>query len=158
MIHVVWTVGHGDRSFADMEHLLADHDVATLVDVRSQPYSRRAPDFVRSALDEYCRDASIHYRWMGASLGGRPTDPALMLADGAPNLEAIARSPGFQGGIEELAAVARASTTVIMCAESDPSLCHRSTLIAPAIEERGFEVVHLLADGTWMRHQSTLPL
>ncbi|RPI21766.1 MAG: DUF488 family protein [Actinobacteria bacterium] len=70
----------------------------------------------------------------------------------------MAASPRFQGGIEELIAVARSTPTVLLCAEADPTGCHRSTLIAPALEERGFVVEHILGDGSIVRHQSSLPL
>jgi uncharacterized protein (DUF488 family) len=155
---VIWTIGHGDRTFADIERALVGNGIAILVDVRSIPHSRHAEEFTKASLTELCGDASIYYRWMGASLGGRPVDPELLLASGAPDLEAISASPAFRGGIEELTALARTAATAIMCSESDPAQCHRTTLIAPALEERGFEVVHLLADGTAVRHQSALPL
>jgi uncharacterized protein (DUF488 family) len=158
VIDLVWTIGHGDRSFPDVERELVAESIATLVDVRSRPYSRHAPDFAKAALAEWCADASIHYRWLGEGLGGRPDDPALSLPSGKPDLVAMAASAVFLGGIEELVAVAMTSPTVILCAERDPAKCHRSTLIAPALEGRGFTVIHLLGEGRKVRHQSALPL
>jgi uncharacterized protein (DUF488 family) len=35
----------------------------------------------------------------------------------------------------------------MLCAEEDPARCHRHLLIAPALEERGVEVVHIRGDG-----------
>lgn len=154
----VWTVGHGQRDFADLERELAANGITTLVDVRSQPFSRRAPEFTKAPLEEQCADASIHYRWLGDRLGGRPGDPSLRSPSGTPDLEAIAASEAFRGGIEELAAVAAAAPTAIMCAERDPGGCHRATLVAPALEARGIVVTHLLEGGRSVRHQSELPL
>jgi uncharacterized protein (DUF488 family) len=47
---------------------------------------------------------------------------------------------------------------VLLCAEADPAHCHRSTLLAPALVERGHQVIHLFHDGTARPHQPTLRL
>jgi uncharacterized protein (DUF488 family) len=155
---VIWTIGHGGRTFVEIEHLLAEHGISAVVDVRSRPYSRHAPDFTKAALAELCADAGLGYRWLGETLGGRPDDPRLLLPSGAPDLERLAASPGFLGGVEELIALARTAPTAILCAETDPTGCHRATVIAPALEERGFDVEHILGDGSVIRHQPALPL
>jgi uncharacterized protein (DUF488 family) len=155
---VIWTIGHGDHGFTDLERVLVEHGISTIVDVRSRPYSRHNEDFTKSALTELCADAGLHYRWMGETLGGRPDEPSLLLPSGATDLTKLAAAPRFLGGIEELIAVAGATPTVILCAETDPARCHRSTVIAPALEARGFVVEHILGDGSTIRHQSSLPL
>ena len=43
-----------------------------------------------------------------------------------------------------------------MCAEREPLDCHRTLLVAPALEEAGAEVVHILADGTRERNATTM--
>ena len=35
-----------------------------------------------------------------------------------------------------------------MCAEKAPSDCHRSTLVTRKLSERGYDVAHILSDGT----------
>ena len=154
----VYTVGHGTGSFGDLESRMAEHSITTLVDVRSQPYSRHAPDFNRETLDGFCRVAGIGYAWMGNHLGGRPTHPALLTADGHPNWDAVRRSPGYLAGIEEVLILAGAGRVALLCAESDPSFCHRSTALAPSIEERSARVVHILSDGTSTPNQPHLGL
>lgn len=141
MAVTIWTVGHGAGDFTDLERRLEPLGIQTLVDVRSEPYSRHAPDFTKAALEEHCRDAGWSYRWMGATLGGRtPVDPAERA-----------------GGLTELAGVARSSPTAVLCAELDPAMCHRATDLAAALEDEGFEVVHVLGDGSTVRHQPPLP-
>ena len=61
------------------------------------------------------------------------------------------------GAVEDLLALASASSTVILGREPEATLCHRSTTIAPALIARGVDVVHLLADGSTRRHESPLP-
>jgi uncharacterized protein (DUF488 family) len=152
----IFTIGHGRGTFGDVQQRLDRHHVATLIDIRSEPYSRHAPDFEREALREHCRAAGIGYLWMGDRLGGRPRHPALLDEEGAPDWEAVARSPGFQAGIGEVLTLAADGRVALLCAEADPAHCHRSFLVAPALEERGAEVYHILPDGSLARHQPTL--
>lgn len=152
----VYTIGHGDASFTDIEALLARHLVQTLIDVRSQPYSRHAPDFNREAVSRLATAAGIGYRWMGDRLGGRPTSPDLLDADGAPDWRRVAATTAFQGAIGEVAELARGGRTAVMCAERDPTHCHRTRLLAPAFLAVGVQVAHILADGSLEPHQPSL--
>lgn len=152
----IYTIGHGRAGFAEVAAVLERYGVATLVDVRSQPFSRHAPEFSRRVLEELAAAAGLGYRWMGDVLGGRPTDPALLLPDGGPDYPAIRRSPGFQAALVHLAALAAGAGVALLCAEERPEQCHRSLLIAPALDEAGLRVVHLLHDGTALAHQQPL--
>jgi ATP-dependent DNA helicase RecQ len=154
----IHTIGHGRAGFADVAEVLEQHGMATIVDVRSQPFSRHAPEFSRRLLEELAAAAGLGYRWMGDVLGGRPDDPALLLPDGGPDYEAIRRSPGFRAALVHLAALAAEAGVVLLCAEERPEHCHRALLIAPALEEMGLRVVHLLHDGTALAHQPPLAI
>ncbi len=152
----IYTIGHGDASFTAIEALLTGHLVQTLVDVRAQPYSRHAPDFNREPLTRLTAAAGLGYRWMGDRLGGRPTAPDLLDADGLPDWRRLAGTPSFRAGIVELAELARGGRTALLCAERDPTTCHRSVLLAPAFVAEGFHVAHILPDGSLRLHQPTL--
>ena len=71
----IYTIGHSDHTRPAFVDLLRKFDVALLVDVRSQPYSRWTPQFNREDLAHDLEEAGIAYRSMGDSLGGRPADP-----------------------------------------------------------------------------------
>jgi len=60
-------------------------------------------------------------------------------------------------GLDDLIALASVSSTVILGREPEASRCRRSTAIAPALQTRGVDVVHILPDGATQRHQSPLP-
>jgi uncharacterized protein (DUF488 family) len=122
------------------------HGISILVDVRSEPFSRHAPDFTRRRLEELCDEAGFGYRWMGGTLGGK--------ADRGP---AGPDRAGFDESIAELAELAGSTPTVILCAELEPSTCHRSTVIGAALDRDGVEVVHILGDGSTRNHEPPLP-
>ncbi|MGB5167302.1 MAG: DUF488 family protein [Acidimicrobiia bacterium] len=134
----IWTIGHGDRSFDDVERQLAAAGITMIVDIRGEPGELRSPDFNRRRLEDLAADAGIGYRWMGTSL--RHGSEADMAA-----------------GIEDLIALASVSSTVILGSDPEASRCRRSTVIAPALRSRGVDVIHLLPDGSTRRHESPLP-
>jgi uncharacterized protein (DUF488 family) len=150
------TIGHGTAAFEDVRPLLEAHGVAIIADVRSEPWSRRAPDFVKNDLEQLAYAAGFGYRWLGGALGGRPTDPALLDEHGEPDPEAITASARFQGALLTLEGLAADGTVVLLCAEADPARCHRSTILTPALVARGHEVLHIHHDGTLAPDQPDL--
>ena len=155
---IIYTIGHGRAAFTNVAGVLRRHKVATIVDVRSTPFSHHAPDFAKEELTALATASGLGYRWMGDALGGRPHDPELLTAEGDPDHERIAASSRFGAGIVNLTALADAGTVAILCAEERPEACHRSLLVAPALTALGYQVVHLRHDGTAQPHQDALDL
>lgn len=156
MPETIHTIGHGRAAFSEVERLLEAVGVSTLVDVRSTPFSRRAPDFTRPRLEAACSAAGIGYRYLGRHLGGRPTDPDLLTAEGDPDPARITATPGFAADLGLLVELAGDGPIAILCSEEDPSRCHRATMIAPALLARGMRITHLRHDGTAQPHQDGL--
>lgn len=147
----LWTIGHSNHPIGPFTGLLQAAAIATLVDVRSRPASRFCPQFNRLALSEALAAAGIGYRWLGAALGGKPSDPALMRGP-LPDYPRMAATAEFSNAINDLIEIAEAGPAAIMCAEKNPLDCHRTHLITPALAARGVEVIHLLADGSRVPH------
>ena len=59
----IFTIGHGDASFGDLERRMMRHRIQAIVDVRSIPYSKHAPDFAKAELEAITEVA----RWSGSS-------------------------------------------------------------------------------------------
>jgi uncharacterized protein (DUF488 family) len=152
----IHTIGHGAGAFSDLEQRLGAHHVQTIVDVRSIPYSKHAPDFQKARIAAIAAATGFGYRWLGDRLGGRPDDPSLLTADGEPDYDKIAAAPAFNAGLDEVEALARTSRVALLCSELDPSGCHRMTLLAPALEARGYHIAHILGDGSSRAHQPGL--
>ena len=144
----IYTVGHSDHDIDDFIALLQSHGVDTVVDVRSQPYSRWVPAYNRETLQGALEAAGLTYLFMGEALGGRPGDPSLydpgtML----PDYDRVAATAVFQEGIEALIELACRASVVIMCSEGDHHQCHRARLITPSLLAAEVKVIHILSDG-----------
>ena len=153
--HTVLTIGHSNHAPDVFVRLLGAHAVTVLADVRSAPYSRFHPQFNRSALARKLADAGIEYVYLGDALGGRPADPGLY-EGGRVRYERVARTEPFRDAVEHVAERAGRDRLAIMCAEREPLACHRTLLVAPALEERGAAVAHIRADGALEPHAETM--
>lgn len=130
---MIWTIGHSTRPFDELVAILKQAGITLLVDVRAKPQSRFYPHFNKKYLIEHL---PMEYRWMGDALGGK-------------NMHLIPKED-FDRGIDELVALSKADRVCIMCSEGQPTPtkwrpegCHRWNTIAPALQTKGAEVMHL---------------
>jgi uncharacterized protein (DUF488 family) len=145
---VIYTIGHGHQPIEELARLLGLHRVAVLADVRSQPYSRWAPQFNRETLARSLEQAGLDYLYLGEGLGGRPADPALYEpGQERPDYARMAVAPAYLAGIATLLSLAARRRVALMCSESDHRQCHRHLLIAPTLLARGARVLHIQPDG-----------
>ena len=153
----VYTIGHSNQGAADLVHLLQQHHIEVLLDVRSVPYSQYAPQFNRERLAHVLKKAGLGYAFAGDCLGGHPTDPTCykngkLPEEGADFLKlvdyrAVAEREWYHDGIARLLEIARQRPTAMMCSEEDPRQCHRHHLIAQTLLDLGVEVLHVRKDG-----------
>jgi ATP-dependent DNA helicase RecQ len=144
----ILTLGYGTRSVDDLIRTIREAGVTVLVEVRSAPYSKRRPEFVKRALAEWVPAMGVRYLFAGDALGGMPTDPGSYLRDKLVP-ERRWKHPDFVAGIERLRGLlAAGEVACLMCAEEDPARCHRFHLLGEALQAAGVEVRHLRADGT----------
>ena len=143
----IHTIGHSNYTWESFSTLLKRHGVQTLVDVRTNPVSRWAPFANRRTLPGLLEQEAMGYVYMGEALGGKPADPSYYNPDGKPEYARMRSKTFFQDGISQLLELARESRTVLMCAEEDPSGCHRTLLIGPPLEKHGVTLLHIRKDG-----------
>jgi uncharacterized protein (DUF488 family) len=143
----ILTVGHSNHPTERLLSLLRQHGVQVLADVRSQPYSRFAHQFNRELLQASVTNAGLQYLFMGEELGGRQLGKIASLQERLAAYERVAALPAFQRGIERLLDGARTYRFALLCAEEDPTECHRRVWVARALRERGAEVLHIRGDG-----------
>ncbi len=152
----IWTIGHGTRSIDEFLRVLGEARVVTLVDVRSVPGSRRHPQFGKAELRVSLTAAGLAYMHL-PGLGGwrepRPDSPHTALrVDSFRGYADHMSSPEFQREIGQLMAVATATSTAYMCAETPWQRCHRR-MLSDALTVAGWEVTHLLATGRSEPHR-----
>lgn len=154
----VYTLGHSTHPLDAVINVLQQFGIRTLIDVRSVPYSRRAPQFNLPALSQKLDEEEILYIYAGSQLGGFPNDPSVYRSGKVPekradfareiDYDAVEQQEWYQEGIKHLVEAARDRTTAVMCAEEDPAHCHRQHLIAQTLLKNGIRVAHIRADGS----------
>lgn len=135
--------------------LLVQHAVGVVVDVRSNPHSRFNPQFNRETIKQTLCENGIKYMFFGAELGGRSEDNS-HYKNGRIQYKLLAKTKLFGGSIERVATGANTYRIALMCAEKEPLDCHRTLLVAPALEERGVDIKHIHADGHLESHHNAM--
>jgi len=143
----LFSIGHSNQPAQAFVDLLKKHDIGVLVDVRSHPYSRYAPQFDTSALRALLSTAGVKYLYLGRELGGRPEGDDYYDVEGHVLYARVAAAPLFLEGIDRLQKGAQTYRVAVMCAEEDPLDCHRRLLIGRVMKERGIALDHIRGDG-----------
>lgn len=147
----ILTIGHSNHALDALIALLHRHRVTALADVRSAPYSRFNPQFNRESLARSLKSCGIEYVYLGDGLGGRSDDPACY-EDGRVRYDRVTEKAPFQHALDRVVRGAANHRIVLLCAEREPLECHRTLLVAPALDERGVKVAHIHADGELEPH------
>ncbi len=146
----LYTIGHSTRTLDDFIEVLHAHSIATLVDIRSYPMSRRLPHFNRQSLEKALPATGIQYVWMKELGGRRKTirndSPHIALRNSSfRNYADHMQTEKFQRAAADLIRLAEPSRTAFMCAERVYFHCHRM-LVSDWLTAHGHEVLHV--DGT----------
>lgn len=144
----ILTIGHSNHDMLGFLGILRKHGVTLLVDIRSDPHSRYAPQFNKHDLQRAIEAEGIEYRYSGSCLGGRPKDPSLYTEAGKPDYDRLAATEAFRKEIEVVVGLSAKKRVALMCSEADPIVCHRERIIAPVLRGIGVKVVHIMPDGT----------
>ena len=152
---VVLTIGHSTHSIGRFVILLSQHRVTAVADVRSTPYSRFNPQFNRETLEEDLRKHGIRYVFLGQELGAR-SDDSSCYEKGRVRYSRLVRTERFRHGVGRVVRGSETYQIALLCAEKEPLDCHRTLLVAPALEREGFRVAHILGDGGLESHQDAM--
>ncbi|HET9660193.1 MAG TPA: DUF488 domain-containing protein [Thermomicrobiales bacterium] len=156
----IFTIGHAALPIGDFIDLLHRHGIDLLVDIRRFPGSRHAPQFGEDLLRSELEAAGIGYVHL-AALGGRrraqPDSPNGAWRNASFRGYAdYMETDEFRHGLGELEELARGHRVAIMCAESVWWRCHRS-MVADAMKAAGWQVRHIMSDGSARPHSLTAP-
>lgn len=152
----ITTVGHSDHAPERFLMLLVQHGVEGVVDIRSVPYSRRAPQFDQRNLRLMLKNVGIRYGFLGKELGGRPSDPHLYDVDRRVQYDRVLATAEFRSGIERVIRAANQISVTLLCTEREPLECHRTLLVGHALAKRGWDVHHILGNGELEKHADAM--
>jgi uncharacterized protein (DUF488 family) len=115
------TIGHSNLPLERFAARLRGAGADAVADVRSRPQSRWCPWFSARPLAASLEREGGPYVWLGAQLGGRPSEPHLY-RDGVVDYEAVAATASFRSGLDALIeAGARHGRICLMCTERAPA-------------------------------------
>ena len=150
----LFTIGHSNHSLDHFIELLLAHQLSTVSDVRSSPYSKYSPHFNKDVLESALRNADIDYIFLGRELGAQRSEDDCYI-DGQAKYERIANLSTFKRGLEIVLQKVEHYRIALMCSESDPITCHRTILICRELKKLcpDLKIIHILADGTEERQE-----
>ena len=144
----VYSIGYGFRSQEGFINTLEMLGVDTVVDVRSTPKSRLAPQFDEDAIYGALQDAGISFFLAGDKLGARPSDPSMYGRGGQVDWEMVRQDENYKSAIEAIREMAADGRSVAIAgAEGDPLSSHRFGTVSRDLAEAGMEVKHILPNG-----------
>jgi len=151
VVATVWTLGHSTHEPPAFLELLRQQQISAVADVRSEPYSRHAPQFGKEHLTALLQRAGIGYVFLGRELGARSDDESVF-TDGRVDFAKLAATPAFRAGLERLRTGADRHRIALLCAEHDPLHCHRAILVSRYLRAAGIAVTHIHRDGALESH------
>lgn len=150
----VFTVGHSTHSIEYFVSLLERHGVNCLIDIRSVPHSRIAPQFNKDLLSATLKTKEILYAHFNNEFGARRVQPSLLDEDGRVDFDKVRASSEFKQGIQRLEkAIDRGYKVALMCSEANPFDCHRFSMVSYELVREGIRVQHILRDGHLVENQ-----
>ena len=145
----LYTIGYEKALLKDVVSTLAAARVATLIDVRDRPISRR-PGFSKRQLASAIEEVGARYVHLQA-LG---TPPEGRLANSRREWdrfwaiveEKLAR-PEAELALQEAGVIAEAAPSCLLCYEADWQICRRRRVAEILAQRHGFRVSHLRVRG-----------
>jgi uncharacterized protein (DUF488 family) len=143
----LFTIGYERARLADVIAALADAGVATLIDVRDRPISRR-PGFSKRQLAAAVEEAGmryVHLRALGTPPEGRLAGRQREWERFWAIVEARLATPEAELALHEAAHVAQERPGCLLCYEADWHRCHRRRVGEILADRHGFALHHLSA-------------
>ena len=129
------------RRLGSSKRKMAPEVLARMIQERSQ----------REPFAEALEAEGIRYVFLGNELGGRSENPACY-EDGRIRYERVAATESFKSGLARVVQGTAKHRIALMCAEKEPLHCHRTLLVARALDAQGADVAHIHADGRLEPH------
>jgi uncharacterized protein (DUF488 family) len=142
---ILCTIGYEKASQAEVLGALSRAGIATLIDVRDLPLSRRA-GFSKRALAAAVEAAGmryVHLKALGTPPEGREANRRRDWPRFWRIVEAKLATAEAELDLERAAAMAEAAPSCLLCYEADWRICHRRRVGELMAARHGFELRHL---------------
>lgn len=147
----LYTIGHSNHTQEEFIAMLRQYGIDCIVDVRSIPSSKHVPQFNQDVLKWQLEKNSITYLHFGNEFGARRTD--CLNAEGQVDFELATKAHAFLNGVKRIQkGLERGYHIAFMCSEANPLECHRFSLVSRYFYDYGYDVLHILHDGTLTSH------
>ena len=144
----IYTIGHSTHPSEEFFQMLKDNKIDILVDVRSVPYSKYAPQFNQENIKENTDNMSITYAHEPEAFGARQLDKELYNSKGYLDFDKVRNRTVFKHKVAEYAEKMREGKNVaFMCSEKDPIDCHRAIMVGRGFALQDVPVEHIMSDG-----------
>jgi uncharacterized protein (DUF488 family) len=155
----IYTIGHSTRKREDLVEILKHYGIELLLDIRKIPYSRYNPQFNREEMMKVMPATGIGYEHCDELGGVRPPqevmDRAKSCSERSRGFAGYMQTDNFKRGLKRALELASQQRIALMCAESDPSHCHRFW-VADALGEQGIDVIHIINEREVREHPRNL--
>lgn len=144
-----YTIGHSKHTIEQFINLVNPHRIDLVIDIRSIPYSRYAPQFNVTSIKNSLGTFGLKYKYMGDVIGGKFSGSEFLDENSCLDFYKVVKNESFQKGIDiVIDKIKSGLNIVLMCAEKDPLYCHRFLLVSRELNNRGVSIIHLMADGS----------
>jgi uncharacterized protein (DUF488 family) len=141
----LFTIGYEKALLKDVLGILTEAGVATLLDVRDRPTSRR-PGFSKRQLAAAIEDSGmryVHLKALGTPPEGRLANRRREWARFWGIVEEKLARPEAELDLRQAAEIAEAAPSCLLCYEADWQVCHRRRIAEILGERHGFGIRHL---------------
>ena len=143
----LYTIGHSNHPIEYFLEILHRHKIEVIVDVRSSPYSKHAPQYYKELLQKSLLEVGVKYIFLGDAMGGMPNNREFYDDQGYVLYDRIAQTSKFKEGAERIVSGIKDYMVALLCGEEDPTNCHRRLLIASVLQDNGVKIRHIRGDG-----------
>lgn len=143
----IYTIGYSGFEIERFICVLKKYHITSLIDVRSNPNSNFYGDYNKINLDKVLKNQGIIYRNYKSEFGARQED-LKYYRKGYLDFKEYTKSNSFLNGVKKIKdGIDLDYVFVFMCAEKDPSTCHRSIMVAREFHKLGYNIKNIHENG-----------
>ncbi|WP_428075296.1 DUF488 family protein [Candidatus Avelusimicrobium luingense] len=145
----IYTIGYAGFDIDTFLTTLRRYSISVLIDVRSVPKASEYYEaYSKENLRPFLEQNGIIYRNYAHEFGARQNNREYF-TNGYLDFKKFTQTETFKSGVEKIEkGLSLNYNFVLMCAEKDPINCHRNIMVAKAMRDMGFEISHILSDGS----------